>query len=72
MRASPSRASGSTPLISESGTIQVYVDGVRMGSIGALSSISVQTIRDMYFFDAAAATIRWGEGNPHGAILVIT
>ena len=26
----------------------------------------------VHTFDAAAATMRWGEGNPHGAILVIT
>jgi hypothetical protein len=66
------QVTGSTPLISEVGTIQVYLDGVNMGGIAALSSINALIIRDMYFFDAAAATIRWGEGNPHGAILVIT
>jgi len=66
------RATGSTPLINESGTIQVYIDGVRAGGIGALGSVSLLRIRDIYFFDAAAATVRWGSGNPHGAILVIT
>jgi hypothetical protein len=63
---------GSTPLISEAGTIQVYVNGVNVGGIASLSTINVFNVRDMYFFDAAAATMRWGEGNPHGAILVIT
>ena len=73
---------GSTPLISEAATIcrpnceprawKVYVNGVNVGGIAALSTINVLTVRDMYFFDAAAATMRWGEGNPHGAILVIT
>ena len=66
------RVTGSTPLISEVGTIQVYLDGTKMGGLGALSAINALIIRDIYFFDAAAATIRWGEGNPHGAILVIT
>lgn len=63
---------GSTPLISEAATIQVYVNGVNVGGIASLSTINVLTVQDMYFFDAAAATMRWGEGNPHGAILVIT
>jgi hypothetical protein len=66
------RITGSTPLISEAGTIQVYVNGVNVGGVASLSAINVLTVQDMYFFDAAAATIRWGEGNPHGAILVIT
>ena len=66
------RITGTTPLISEVGTIQVYLDGVPMGGVAALSTINALIIRDMYFFDAAAATMRWGEGNPHGAILVIT
>jgi hypothetical protein len=64
--------SGSTTLISEAATIQVYVDGVNTGGLETLNNIIMLTVRDMYFLDAAAATIRWGEGNPHGAILVIT
>ncbi len=65
------QVTGSTPLISEVATIQVYVNGVNVGGIEALRSINVITIDDMYFFDAAAATLRWGEGNPHGAIMVV-
>lgn len=66
------QVSGSTPLISEVGTIQVYVDGVSFGGLETLNSINMLTVRDLYFLDAAEATLRWGEGNPHGAILVIT
>jgi hypothetical protein len=66
------RVSGSTPLTSEVGKIQVYVDDVNIGGIEALRSIEVSNISDIYFFDAAEATLRWGTGNPHGAILIIT
>lgn len=64
--------SGSAPLIDESLTIQVYQDEVRRGGLETLRSIDASIIRDIYYFDTARATARWGGGNPHGAILVIT
>ena len=64
--------SGSTPLISESGTIQVYVNHVNIGGTEQLRSVDSRLIRHIYFFDTAAATLRWGGGHPHGAILIIT
>ena len=65
-------STGSTPFISETETIQVYVDGVNMGGVGSLSTVNVLIIKDLYFLDAARATARFGRSNPHGAILVIT
>jgi len=64
--------SGSTPLISEVATIQVYVDGVNLGGLDELRSVDILRIRDIYHFTAAQATLRWGGHNPHGAILIIT
>jgi hypothetical protein len=63
---------GTTPLISERGTIHVYVDNVRLGGLENLRSIQVMIVRDIYFFGATQATARWGGGHPHGAILIIT
>lgn len=64
--------SGSTPLVDESSTIQVYVDYVRVGGLEQLRTLDVANVQDIYFFDAAQATQRFGSGNPHGAILVLT
>ncbi len=66
------QATGSTPLISEASTIQVYIDDVSIGGVDALRTINVMLIRDMYLLSAAQATTRWGGHNPHGGILIIT
>ena len=64
--------SGSTPFVSETTTIQVYVDGVPAGGVETLRQINIVIVREMFFLDAAQATARWGGNNPHGAILVVT
>jgi hypothetical protein len=66
------QVTGSTPLNDDASTIQVYVDGVHLGGIATLTAINPFNISDLYFFDAAKATARFGGRNPHGAILVIT
>ncbi|HKJ02793.1 MAG TPA: hypothetical protein VJ997_10070 [Longimicrobiales bacterium] len=63
---------GSTPLISEVGTIQVYVNNVNVGGLEELKSIQASEVQHMYFFDTGAATLRWGGSHPHGAILIVT
>lgn len=52
-------------------TIQVYLDDVRLGGLRFLDDVSASTIRSIHFFDAAAATLRWGAGHSHGVILII-
>jgi hypothetical protein len=52
-------------------TIEVYVDDVRLGGIDTLREVDANTIHSMHFFDAGAATLRWGSGHSHGVILVI-
>jgi hypothetical protein len=64
--------SGTTPLTDESDAIQIYVDYVRVGGLEQLRNVDVANVQDIYFFDAAQATQRFGGGNPHGAILVLT
>jgi hypothetical protein len=49
----------------------VYLDEVKLGGVRFLKDVSAQTIRSMHFFDAAAATYRWGAGHNHGVILII-
>lgn len=64
--------SGSTPLISEARTIQIYLNYVNLGGTDQLRNVNARDVRDIYYFDTAAATLRFGGSHPHGAILIIT
>ncbi len=50
----------------------VYLDNARLGGAQTLRQIPVQTLTSIQFFDAKAATYKWGNGHTHGAILVST
>lgn len=50
----------------------VYLDNARLGGAQALRQIPVQSLTSIQYFDAKAATYRWGNGHTHGAILVST
>lgn len=52
-------------------TIQVYLDDVRLGGVRFLHDVSAAVVRSIHFFDAAAATLRWGAGHSHGVILIV-
>ena len=52
--------------------IKVYLDNVELGGVQSLRSIPLNSVMRMEFLDASSATQRWGTGNVHGAILVIT
>jgi hypothetical protein len=49
----------------------IYLDEVKLGGVGFLRDVSAQTIQSIHYFDAAAATFRWGAGHDHGVILII-
>jgi hypothetical protein len=51
------------------GSVQVYVDGVRQGSLRSITKPVIQEIR---FYPPAEAQARWGAGHQQGAIEVIT
>ena len=51
------------------GSVQVYVDGVRQGSLQSIPKIIIQEIR---FYPPTEAQARWGAGHQQGAIEVIT
>lgn len=50
----------------------VYVDGIRFGGLEVLQGIQSTTIREIQWLDSRDATIRFGTGNPAGAILIFT
>jgi hypothetical protein len=52
--------------------IVAYLNNARLGSVTELRGVMVWDVMYVRFFDAAAATQRWGGGHMHGAILVST
>lgn len=52
--------------------VMVYLDNVRFGEVGSLSSIPAQNLERVEWVDAGTATQRWGTGNAGGAIAVVT
>jgi hypothetical protein len=50
--------------------IQVYLGGAKIGTLDALRDISVSTVREIRYLDAAEATQRYGTGNSGGAIVL--
>ncbi len=50
----------------------VYVDNARMGGRESLRMIGVGAAEYIRFYNASAATLRWGAGHEYGAILVAT
>lgn len=53
--------------------VAVYLDGLaRLGGRTALRDLPTSMISEVRFLDAAAANYRFGQGHPHGAIVVST
>lgn len=53
--------------------IPVYVDGLRLGDRAeALRQISVSDIQEIRYYDAREAQFKYGTGNAHGAIEIVT
>jgi hypothetical protein len=50
----------------------VYLDNARLGGIEMLRQVPVASLTSLRYFDATAATHKWGSGHAHGAILVST
>jgi len=48
----------------------VYMDGAQLGDLSSLSSVSIQTIRQVQFLSASEATQRFGTNQMGGAILL--
>ncbi|MBI5601149.1 MAG: hypothetical protein HY944_06245 [Gemmatimonadetes bacterium] len=52
--------------------IQVYLDGVRLGDVSALSTVQTLPIQYIRYYSAQDATSRWGMDHGAGAIYVST
>jgi hypothetical protein len=50
----------------------VYMNNVRVGGIGFLYDIAVESVESVSFISASDATTRWGTGVAGGVILVIS
>lgn len=52
------------------GVVQVYVDGMRMGSVDVLRTLSTSGIYYMEWVDPITAAGRWGLDHGHGVISI--
>ena len=52
--------------------VVVYLDNARLGGVETLRQVLVPALTSIQYFDAKAATFKWGAGHSHGAILVST
>jgi hypothetical protein len=61
----PASFAGTAPVV-------VFMDNVRVGGLDFLTSIPLERVSEIRYFDASDATNRWGTGLAGGAIEVIT
>lgn len=52
--------------------VVVYLDGTRLGGPESLKDLNSTDIESLRFLDARQATLRFGSGHVHGAILITT
>lgn len=52
--------------------LAVYLDNAHLDSVDELRTLPIAGVTGIRFYDAAEATLRWGTGNTHGAIQVLT
>lgn len=52
------------------GTVQVYVDGTRLGNVELLSTLPTQGIQLVEWVDPVNAAGRWGLNHAHGVIYI--
>lgn len=64
------RASGGPASTAE--PIRVYVDGIMVGEVSALTQIQVSIVKEIRKLSSSDATTRFGTGHTAGAILVTT
>lgn len=50
----------------------VYLDNMRMGTIGELHNLPSTGVIAIRYYDPTQANLRWGTGHTHGAIQVLT
>ena len=55
-----------------SDAINVYMDQQRLGTVEVLKSMALTAASSLRFYSAADAQMRFGTGNPNGAIQIVT
>ena len=66
------RSRGPDTIRGRPGEVQVVLDGVRLGGVGALRSLPASGISFLQFYDGITAAARWGAGFGNGAIYITT
>ena len=61
---------GDDTILGEPAEVQVVMDGVKLGGVGALRNVTVAGIGYLQFFDPMTAASRWGPGFQNGAIYI--
>jgi hypothetical protein len=64
------RTRGPDSLIGTAGTVQVYIDGMRLGAVDLLRDVPTAAIRRMEWVDPVSAGGRFGPGHAHGVIAI--
>lgn len=65
-------ADGQSVTLTGAPRLTVYLDNAKLGSIDELRTLAVIGITSVRYYEPAEATMRWGAGNTHGAIQVLT
>jgi hypothetical protein len=65
-------APGDTITITGAPRLTVYLDNAKLGSVDQLKTLPILGITSVRYYEPAEATMRWGPGNTHGAIQVLT
>ncbi len=52
--------------------VQVYLDGVHLGGVDMLKTVSTPSIQYMRYINGTDATTRWGTGHGRGVIFIGT
>lgn len=52
--------------------LTVYLNSAKLGSVDELKQLPTVGVQSIRYFTGAEATYRWGAGNSHGAIQVLT
>ncbi len=58
--------------INDDGDIVVYLNNARLGGPEALRQVETISVTSIRYYDAGAATYRFGSGHQHGAIQIST
>lgn len=64
--------SGQELLVGGEPKLIIYLDNMRLGTVGELHNIPATGVLGIRFYTPAEANYRWGAGHTHGAIQVLT